>query len=516
MGADRVYRETCVKLDELVSRGSAGSRLPSAAALARRFGVSHVTILKALRELRRRGLVVVRPGSGAFVAGEVVPSPVPDADEAASPPQGRSAQVVQALRRDILSGALAADRPLPPSKALTNRYGVADKTMRKAVACLVEQGYLELRDGGYAVSVPRSSASRPAVLYVFTARRGASLENMPPRSLELLRELERSASLSGLELLPVPCDQGADGGLVPFRSDGIPAPGTSPARRLLGAILWTIGSSPHGAAGMLARLEALGTPVAVLDELGYGRRLRAASRRTAVFPLACTDVAGRVVGRHALRLGHRSIAYLGGGPADWAWSRVRLAGLRAAVEEAGVTVKLTEYPIATEDKGPAFPLPFHSMVSSGLDSRQRRTLLDALETYRNYIQNSYAQHWNSAGLEAYLNRVLHEGDATLWVAQSDIVGLAALQLLRDRTSHRIALVSFDDTPGSAFAGLASYNFNVHGVTQLMLEHVLRSGPHTTRDRRYRSELEGYVNVRPSLFGLSLPPSMHSSTNRVER
>ncbi|RLK22684.1 regulatory GntR family protein [Micromonospora sp. M71_S20] len=44
-----------------------GARLPSEAAFAREFGVTHVTVRQALAELRRDGLVEPRQGVGTFV-----------------------------------------------------------------------------------------------------------------------------------------------------------------------------------------------------------------------------------------------------------------------------------------------------------------------------------------------------------------------------------------------------------------------------------------------------------------
>jgi GntR family transcriptional regulator of arabinose operon len=45
-----------------------GARLPSETELVRRFGVSRMTIIKAIKELQHLGLVVRRPGSGTYAA----------------------------------------------------------------------------------------------------------------------------------------------------------------------------------------------------------------------------------------------------------------------------------------------------------------------------------------------------------------------------------------------------------------------------------------------------------------
>ena len=54
-----------------------GARVPSEAALTKRFGASRITVGRAVRELRQRGLVERRAGSGTFVAPPKPASGVP-------------------------------------------------------------------------------------------------------------------------------------------------------------------------------------------------------------------------------------------------------------------------------------------------------------------------------------------------------------------------------------------------------------------------------------------------------
>jgi len=69
------YREIFEKIQEDISSGryKPGGRLPSEAELVRRFGVSRMTVFRAMRELQSLGIVTRRVGSGSFVA--VSPNP---------------------------------------------------------------------------------------------------------------------------------------------------------------------------------------------------------------------------------------------------------------------------------------------------------------------------------------------------------------------------------------------------------------------------------------------------------
>src|SRR6266852_8022723 len=63
------YRQVFERLsrDILAGKYKAGQKLPSEAALVRQFGTSRITVGRAVRELRDRGLVQRIAGSGTFV-----------------------------------------------------------------------------------------------------------------------------------------------------------------------------------------------------------------------------------------------------------------------------------------------------------------------------------------------------------------------------------------------------------------------------------------------------------------
>ncbi len=67
------------------------------------------------------------------------------------------AMVVEALKRDILSGELAAGMRLPGQNVLGSRYGVSPITSKRALAELERSGYIERRprSGSYVCYKPR-------------------------------------------------------------------------------------------------------------------------------------------------------------------------------------------------------------------------------------------------------------------------------------------------------------------------------------------------------------------------
>jgi GntR family transcriptional regulator, arabinose operon transcriptional repressor len=57
-----------LKNDILCGRYQPGQKLPSEAALVKRFGTSRITVGRSLRELRQAGLIQSHAGSGSYVA----------------------------------------------------------------------------------------------------------------------------------------------------------------------------------------------------------------------------------------------------------------------------------------------------------------------------------------------------------------------------------------------------------------------------------------------------------------
>ncbi|MFC8227998.1 PLP-dependent aminotransferase family protein [Streptomyces sp. NPDC057287] len=69
--------ELVLSLKDELNRYSPGGKLPSSRALVERFRVSPVTVSRAVAQLAAEGLVVTRPGSGAFLAEPRTAAPAP-------------------------------------------------------------------------------------------------------------------------------------------------------------------------------------------------------------------------------------------------------------------------------------------------------------------------------------------------------------------------------------------------------------------------------------------------------
>lgn len=65
------YLQLAAIIEDQITKGELrpGERVPSISTLMGRYDVGKNTAIRALKELREKGLVAVRPGWGTFVAG---------------------------------------------------------------------------------------------------------------------------------------------------------------------------------------------------------------------------------------------------------------------------------------------------------------------------------------------------------------------------------------------------------------------------------------------------------------
>jgi DNA-binding LacI/PurR family transcriptional regulator len=105
-----------VRADISSGRYRSGGRLPSEAELVRKFSVSRMTVVKAIRQLQQEGLLVRRPGSGTFAANST-----PDASMVFGlliPDLGQT-EIFEPICRGMVRSPLAAKHSLSWGQTLS-------------------------------------------------------------------------------------------------------------------------------------------------------------------------------------------------------------------------------------------------------------------------------------------------------------------------------------------------------------------------------------------------------------
>lgn len=222
-------------LSALLSRPQSGDcRLPPVRTLAKAAGVSLVTMVKAVRELRLQGRIetihgksmrAIRPAGGSAAASQ---EPAP------------SIRLWQSIRRDlersILTGAYDRSVALPSLKEMGNRFGASYRTLKKALDYLRARGTIERYGRGYRVARHANPAGRYEVL-IFICREDEtlSLSYLDPHLIRHIESICRQAGAGAAAWTRRGRRKNRRQKLGVRIHRGVPGPALFPAANLAGA-----------------------------------------------------------------------------------------------------------------------------------------------------------------------------------------------------------------------------------------------------------------------------------------
>ncbi len=129
-----------------------GDRIPPSMELASMFNVSIKTIHDAVKQLCKEGILYTRRGKYGTI--------VIDGDKNTSREIYNYEKIEQKIREYIVSNCNTGDK-LPPIKTLSKQYETSEKTVKKALDNLAEEGYITFMRGRYGgtfvTDIPRDS-----------------------------------------------------------------------------------------------------------------------------------------------------------------------------------------------------------------------------------------------------------------------------------------------------------------------------------------------------------------------
>jgi DNA-binding transcriptional regulator YhcF (GntR family) len=496
-------------LPRLQKQGKAD--LPSVLELSAMAGVSYVTMWRALRVMRDRGVIAVRPRHGASVIPGCLPQRLAEDADAGLPaaPLQKWQELARDLERDVLRGVYPPGTLLPSAKALRWEYGACHQTLRKALSTLTQREIVERRRRGFRTPSLSGGSSRARIVLIARGdESGGDIWHGRPRVDEHLRNLEQGCSRAGVGLTFAPFVFGS--------GKRYAAPEHGPDHdAVVGYAIFATSIPEPNLAELVSSIARRNKPVAILNESGDMRlpALSAQTGRVKLFSMAITPACGFAVGKYLLGLGHRRAAYFSPSPEDVAHKR--LQGLVAAFAAAGLPDAVCPFAIAPATPlSPDFPPP----VRSAIDALVKRVLPHTGRHGALYERTAGALStqmsttiWYESvadSLVPWFDRALAIAGTTAWVGFNDRLALHALDYLRYRKRKvpgDISVVGFDDSPEALAQKLTSYNFNSAAVVHAMMTHLLAPGrklPGTAPIEPV--EIPGYVVERLSTSRPSVP------------
>lgn len=487
------------------ARSEGRPRLRGVRTLSAESGISHVTLLKAMRIEADQGRLVPRTGSGMWLP-EALPGPLPRPARTEAGPKWQ--RLSQQLRRDILDGRFQAGSQLPATKSLLEMYGVCHQTLSRALRALTAEGVLHQECRRHRVALRQGRTRHGNAVVVCAASDDfGNVSLTTARTFPLLQELRTECFRANVELRLQPMERRFF--LKPNIENAAALLSAQGERNdLLGGILLSTNLPDRTVADTFAWFAESRLPLATLDENDtlpvQFRRHRAAH----YLAMSTTPVSGRVVGRFLLSQGHRRVAYIS--PHDAEWTRNRFAGLCEAFADAGLRDGARSFTLAGTDNrseqsqehkqallndiGRAVHTHAHAL---GIDQHDTAVLV---KTLSNDVETRTREYAVRARDEELFEQALAHDDITAWVACNDSVGLHALSYLSRRgipVPDRLSVVGFDDSLEAYQGKLTSYNFNSLATARSLMNHVLNPSLRRTVPRVLSPEIEGFVTPRAS-------------------
>ncbi|MBD3244116.1 MAG: GntR family transcriptional regulator [Chitinivibrionales bacterium] len=485
-------------------RGTDALRLPPIPVLANQAGVSQATIAKAVRRLCQQGLLVTSHGKGTRVL------PHPRYMPSESPP-GQSAhkwqRCARRLEHDFVLHSRGQDR-IPALKELCARYGVCERTMRKALDSLEHRGSLRRQCRSYFVRVHRADRTRNTIVLIARGEpSGRSLLYATPRTQDHLRHLEHECGRRGIALKILTCNRFGRR-LDDLAKPAFALPATIHPDMVLGFLVWCDAIDPTPLEELFRGVCRFDKPIGLLDDDGERvsrpsvRGLLRAGRSACVY----RTTPGRQVGSYLLSRGHRAVAYITAGETQ-PWSVLRRQGLVQAFEQGGLERGVRQFGLSDEelhDRSLSAALEHARRLNPQLPRSMMIPRVDypSLSLHQaRFVQELHA-YAERADLIRRMTPVYRRAqrwqEATAWVCASDTVALSALEYLRSQVvgvPRQVSVIGMDDTAEASAARLTSYNFGSAAAVSWMVERLFR--PRTRGGSRNDDifEPEGYVSER---------------------
>ncbi len=502
-GEQRASSHVEALIDQGTREGYSVVVLPSVSALARDAGVSRQTMHNAVKRLLALGTLQRRRGTGLCAPGPSLVQRQPSTRTRPSP-RTPAQRCAQAIARDILAGIYRPGAPLPSVKELRSRYLVSYRTVRRAVDALREDHLLSGAGRKPIVTPPATPQATGAVAMVTIGTPEGLPAYFDSRSRDVLHQFETECNRRGIR--PVIVTNANDTLCCCLQDRRV-----SPLEDLLGSgdylgvCVATMGFFPATLSCFAAAVRRIGLPVAVLRETDADTGIRT-DPLTAHFSLAWSSLCGREIGEHLFRRGHRRVAYFLSAVDD-SWPVSRLNGVMEAARRYGL-----DNAVLTLSGDPVSPSLEHrpepglselaAACRSGAEalSLEAQRVLAVLPDVRDGVATALQMARHRAAMQPLFEEALRHTDITAWICMSDSFASYAIDFLHQRgkaVPADISVAGFDDDQSFVLHyGLTSYNFNVPGIVQAMVEHVLNPGYTRARfEGADTIEIPGFVTPR---------------------
>jgi DNA-binding transcriptional regulator YhcF (GntR family) len=511
---------SCLKSEIEKAKDNKRSLLPSIRQLAGLAGVSVGTMGLAVKRMEQCGEVQTITGTGVFISPlPYAFSPRPPSTHPLASGSGRNRwyETYLSLREDIQKGLFQPEISFPAVKQLSERYGVAPRTLRKALKILERENVIYCQKRRYRIPEPERILFHNSIVMVTCSISSFHIDLNRSRMNENFISLERECVSRGLRLVVVM--HRLDNHLFYYNGKTVKLDeGFIHRFAVLGFVLWTTGASSENMDLSWRSISRTGLPVAIFAEGDTGGfSTRVPSKNSAVFVSGISGISGNVMGRYLKAGHHQHIAYISPEfhlPAV-RWTVTRYNGILETFtdmtnQNTVTLVSCREPGSLQKDSGDAVKrsllVELRASVETAKQLRAGKYFSDTtVIEYENRSAMILSQMEQQAIVKVLLDEALSKKQITAWVCQNDEIAFAALNVCIEqgiRVPQDISIMGFDDSEKAHAYRITSYNFNHTAVARAMICFILKEPNHfADMAQKKPLEIEGTVVERTSSMRL---------------
>jgi len=343
-----------------------------------------------------------------------------------------------------------------------------------------------------------TDSTRTAIILSACGTTSGLLAAYTPRTRQMVRLLEAECFSRNIRLIQVYTSVSGHDLDIPRYCDRVRRE-LSSNKTVIGIMALRIGFTETGFADLLDRYAKMNVPVAVLDDGEHPAAMPAyrpawEKAPLAVFSLAVGPACTRLVVDHLFALGHRSFAYLSPFHTEQ-WSRDRLEGIGAQCGRLGRGARVKPFTEAV----PFVNAEWREILKEAAGCGP--AYADQVEFYEYTLVAALRNRRFVEPVLRLAGEALRSAAATAWIGANDFSAVVATSALDSAASSRarhISVAGFDDSDEAFLHGITSHNFNVQGMVNAALRHVLNPRLRPSRGKPARQvTIDGYLAVRSS-------------------
>jgi DNA-binding transcriptional regulator YhcF (GntR family) len=499
-------------IKEKINKGELikGDKLSPVLTLAKEFGVSTFTIIKAFALLEKENLITRVRVSGVYIGSRTRKEPVSCKK---APAKTRAEEIAESIISEVTRGAVKTGEHLTLKKSLVFKYQTSKNTIKKAIEILIDKKYIHKEGFRYKIGQPTGSAviATKNRVYILTNQAPTGWKFSGVNNISIFKTFEVELQKYGVTSLEIfnlwnepdlihQVEEATTAGfLMDFTSLSLR---TNSSEELLTRFHKT--ADAIGKKHLPLIINSYNTLLLRIPDFTFK------PKPNHFFIGHDNYEAGEKVGSYLASMGHKQIAYLDFGNIPWNFQRFqgvehtikrlfnegsKVYYFKEESEDASWKADFSTYANTSRETKDRF-LEAYSALFGGYQFKHA----DPVKTIYPRLANRILQDIHEKRMAPIFEKALKIKEITAWVGTGPNETIAAAEFLMEHgvdIPNEISLVGFDDNDLFIEYGITAYDL-MEGKMGYLAAHCILGDIPIKRSRKGYIEYEGQITVRKSV------------------